>query len=417
MTTLEAGTSLSSEQETLNNSVPQQADSRAWMEVLPHLDPSYGGLCAVVPRLASELTLQEGMPVKIAAFCGPEEEHLAMGHAEISTWPLARSAWAKDTAGQQSFGAAVEGSKGLHIHGLWDNSTRVAATSARRAGVPYVLSAHGMLERWALRNKRVKKAIYAALVERKNVQKAACLHALTRAEAEDYRRFGAKNPIAIVPNGVESSPEATPAAFLSAFPNAEGKRLILFLGRIHYKKGVDLLVNAWAEIASQFPDALLVLAGPDSEGTLAKVKDTITKSGLQDRVLMTGMLTGPMKWSALAAAECFVLPSYSEGLSVAVLEAMSMGVPLILSHECNLPQVAEHGAGWLVATEVKPLATAIAVALSCNSVERQQMRVAAQTLAAREFSWSSVAKRMAGIYRWVSGGPVPDGVEFYQEAQ
>ncbi|MGI4854196.1 MAG: glycosyltransferase [Janthinobacterium lividum] len=394
-----------------------QPDAGSWMEVLPHLDPSYGGLCAVVPRMATELTLQQGMQVQIAAFCGPEEEHLAMGRADISTWPLARSAWAKDTAGQQRFQVAVEGSRGLHIHGLWDNSTRVAAAAARRSGLPYVLSAHGMLERWALRNKRVKKAIYAVLVERKNVQKAACLHALTRAEAEDYRRFGAKNPIAIVPNGIESSPVSAPEHFLNAFPQAKGKRLVLFLGRLHYKKGVDLLVKAWAEIAGQLPDALLVLAGPDSEGTLAKVTETITRAGVQDQVLITGMLTGPMKWSALAAAECFVLPSYSEGLSVAVLEAMSMGLPLILSHECNLPQVEEQGAGWLVPTEVQPLAAAILTALLSSSDQHLKMKNSAKSLAAREFSWNTVAARMAGIYRWVSGGPIPVDVEFYPEAE
>ena len=416
MTTLETG-SVAGTTPKIRSSTKQPLEARSWIEVLPHLDPSYGGLCAVVPRLAKELTDQEKLPVQIAAFCTPEEEHLAAGHPEISTWPLARSAWMKDTSAQQGFVAAVEQSGGVHIHGLWDNSTRVAAAAARGAGVPYVLSAHGMLERWALRNKRLKKAIYAALVERKNVQKAACLHALTRAEAEDYRRFGAKNPIAIVPNGVESSPDATPEVFLRTFPQADGKRLMLFLGRIHYKKGVDLLVNAWAEIAAQFPDALLVLAGPDSEGTLTKVTETIAKSGLQDRVLITGMLTGPMKWSALAAADCFVLPSYSEGLSVAVLEAMSMGVPLILSHECNLPQIPKEGAGWLVATEVKPLATALATALACSRDERQQMRDNAKALAARAFSWTSVATRMAGVYRWVSGGPLPADVEFYPEAR
>lgn len=93
-----------------------------------------------------------------------------------------------------------------------------------------------------------------------------------------------------------------------------------------------------------------------------------------------------------------------------------MGLPLILSHECNLPQVTEEGAGWLVPTQIKPLATAIATALSCNGDERQKMRQHARDLAAREFSWNSVARRMAGIYRWVGGGPLPGDVEFYPEA-
>ncbi|MGI4758409.1 MAG: glycosyltransferase, partial [Janthinobacterium lividum] len=227
-------------------------------------------------------------------------------------------------------------------------------------------------------------------------------------------RFGCDGPIAIIPNGVEANPEANPAQFLQAFPQAQGKRLVLFLGRIHFKKGVDLLVNAWAEVAAQFPDAMLVLAGPDSEGTLANVSETVTRLKLQERVLFTGMLNADMKWSALASATCFVLPSYSEGLSVAALEAMSMGVPLILSNECNLPDIAEHGAGWLVQTQVSSVAQALHTALLCGTDEHRAMQERARALAILEYSWSSVGKRMAAVYHWVAGGPEPEGVELLQ---
>ena len=384
----------------------------SWLQVLPHLDPVYGGVSAVVPRLARQLASQEGVRIQLAAFCGADEAQPA--NQEIlnpTVWPLSRSAWAFNSALRKQFSDLISSSDGVHIHGLWESSTFIAASAARKARVPYVLSAHGMLEAWALANKRVKKALYAAAIEHRNVARAACLHALTHAEALDYRKFGYAGPIAVIPNGVEAEPSADPALFFERYPQAQGKQLLLFLGRIHYKKGVDLLVKAWSEVADFFPDAVLVLAGPDSEGTLAQVENTVTRLDLSDRVIFTGMLDAPLKWSALAASSYFVLPSYSEGLSVAALEAMSMGVPLILSEQCNLPQVAESGAGLQIQTSVPSLARALHTALGTSPGKHYVFSAEARALARREFGWGSVTERMAELYRWISGGPVPRHVE------
>jgi glycosyltransferase involved in cell wall biosynthesis len=387
--------------------------SEEWLHVLSHIDPVYGGLSAVVPRLADQLTAQEGIGTSIAAFCGPEETgdaHKQQKRA-LSIWPMGRYAWLTQTELKNRFRSRVAASKGVHIHGIWESSTLQAASAARRAGIPYILSAHGMLERWALANKRVKKLLYAGLFEHRNVEGAACLHALTQAEAEDYRRFGCKGPIAVIPNGVDAPSGADAELFLREFPVARGKQIVLFLGRIHFKKGVDLLVQAWKTAAQAHPEALLVLAGPDSEGTLAGVEETISRLQLTHRVLVTGMLRSEMKWSALAAADYFVLPSYSEGLSVAALEALSMGVPLILSEQCNLPRVAQAGAGWQVRTDVAELAKVIDIALQSTPEVRRDMSQRARMLAEREFGWASVTERMAQLYRWVNGGELPRNVE------
>ena len=143
-----------------------------------------------------------------------------------------------------------------------------------------------------------------------------------------------------------------PIRSLHAFPELRGRTILLFLGRVHFKKGLDLLLAAWARLEQQFPHATLVLAGPDAENSMAGVQDMVRQQGITRRVLCTGMLGADLKWSALAAAHCFVLPSYSEGLSVAVLEALSMGVPVIASDKCHVPEVEACGAGWVVKTEV-----------------------------------------------------------------
>ena len=377
-----------------------------WLSVVTHLDPRFGGLSAVVPQLSYEIARREQIRMDVAAFCAPGELYSTGSYPElaISEWPTSRAKWFLDHTLKTRFGYLVREVSGLHIHGVWEQSTQTAAQLARAHGVPYIVSAHGMLERWALQHKALKKRVYAALVERPTLEQAACLHALTEAEAEDYRHFGCTGPIAVIPNGVRIPARVTSELFLKSHHELEGKRIVLFLGRIHVKKGLDPLVRAWKEIARDYPDACLVLAGPDFEGSRARLTALIAAEGLVDRVLFTGMLRGELKWSALAAAECFVLPSFSEGLSVSVLEAMGVGVPVILSKHCNLPEVADLGAGWVIPAEQEALADAMREMLGNTCKENRLIGAVGARFVRETYNWSTVAEKMAQVYRWVSSG-------------
>jgi glycosyltransferase involved in cell wall biosynthesis len=392
---------------------PAPMSKRRMLEVISHLDPRLGGLSAVVPRLSAELAESYRFDVEMCIFRGPGEQDTASFERNVghSIWPSSRVAWCRDSALRHNFRSLLDQTDGVHIHGLWETSATVAARLARAAGKPYIISAHGMLEPWALRNKALKKRIYSALLERSNLRGAACLHALTEAEAEDYRRFGCRQPIAVIPNGVDARQTAGAALFLERFPSLVGKKILLFLGRIHFKKGLDLLVSAWAGIAQQYPDAVLVLAGPDSEGSLTTVQKLIGEYGLADSVLFTGMLDEAMKWSALASATSFVLPSYSEGLSVAVLEALSMGVPVIASKQCHIPEVEGRGAGWVISTEIHPLQLALRKVLENSLAVNASIGRQGQALA-REYRWQVVAGKMAELYGWIAGGPHPVSFAF-----
>lgn len=381
-----------------------------WLGVVTHLDPRFGGLSAVVPQLSHEIARREQVRMDVAAFCAPGELYSTSSYPElaISEWPTSRGKWFTDRGLKSRFEQLIRHVHGLHIHGIWEQSTHIAAQLARAQGVPYIVSAHGMLERWALQHKALKKKVYAALVERPALEQAACLHALTVAEAEDYRRFGCTVPIAVIPNGVRIPSKVSSDLFLRNHHELEGKRIVLFLGRIHAKKGLDLLVRAWQAVAREHPDAALVLAGPDFEGSHARLTALIAAEGLTERVIFTGMLRGELKWSALAAAECFVLPSFSEGLSVSVLEAMGVGLPVILSSHCNLPEVAALGAGWVIPAEQGPLAQAIEEMLSHTREENRRMGAAGAAFVRENYNWPTVAEKMAAVYRWVSdGGPAP----------
>lgn len=384
-----------------------------WLFVVSHTDPRYGGLSSAVPALAASLDVSRARSVRMAAFCAPGEEYVpgALGADKVSFWPTSRKAWATDRALKASFAAALHASDAVHVHGLWEESTAVACRLARRLDKPYVLSAHGMLEPWALAAKRLKKQIYAALIERANVNGAACLHALTRAEAQQYRDFGAQGPVAVVPNAVELPTERDPELFVRQYPELRGKRIVLFLSRLHPKKGLDLLLASWGEIAREHPEARLVIAGPDSEGMQAGLQAEAAQRGIAEQVCFTGMLTGALKWSALINAEAYVLPSYSEGLSMALLEAMGMGVPVIATRACNMPEITENKTGWEIDATAESLSGALRELLE-GSEEKNWVkgRNGARLVAAR-YTPAQVTRQMAEVYDFVLGGVRPAHVD------
>ena len=391
---------------------PPAGSPSRWVEVVSHTDPKYGGLSAAVPALGERIAAASGREITLAAFCAPDEHFRPLGYEgdRIGFWPVGRKPWLLDRSLRARFSETIRGAAGVHIHGLWEQSTAVAAGTARTCGVPYLISAHGMLEPWALANKRLKKLVYAALIERTNVERAACLHALTLAEAQHFIRFGAQSPIAVIPNGVDIPAERDPGAFFQRYPALAAKRIVLFLARLHPKKGLDLLAESWAALASDWPDAHLVIAGPDSEGTQARTERLLEHHNLAHTVTFAGMLSGAIKWSALAAAEAFVLPSFSEGLSVGVLEAMGMGLPVIVTTPCNMPVVLEQRAGWEMEPAVAPLTRALGEMLSNTPSENRAIGRRGARLVATHYNWPTVARRMEDLYRWVEGGATPSNI-------
>lgn len=395
---------------------PGEQDVRrtTWLQVVCRLDPKFGGISALMPRFCQG-TRAVGVNVTIAGFCGPDEDTREIENwgFSFSRFPLGGMRWWNGTLGRGQLNQLLRSSDGLHIHGIWDDHSAASGALARSAGKPYIVSAHGMLERWAVKHKWMKKWLYSLLIERGNLRQAACLHALTKAEVGDYRRYGLEGPIAVIPNGVDIQPASNPEMFLDAYPLLRGKRLVVFLSRIHRKKGLDILCTAWRNLHHKFGDAQLVVAGPDFENTRSEVQALVADLGIAARVTFTGMLGGAMKWSALAAAEVFVLPSYSEGFSVAVLEAMGTGVPVVISRPCNFPEVADQNCGLVIDANAAELEDALCQMLSARTSDLALMGGNGRQLVAARYSWSTVGHQMAELYDWVLGGPEPVTVPIY----
>jgi glycosyltransferase involved in cell wall biosynthesis len=228
----------------------------------------------------------------------------------------------------------------LHGHGLWMYPSLASFRWSRRTRRPYLISPHGMLDPWAVSHAAWKKRLVGWWFEDAHLAGAACLHALTEAEARAIRAYGLSNPICVVPNGV-ALPEATMLAKPACAAHAGGgRRTVLFLGRLHPKKGLENLLRAWREVQSSAAarDWRLVIAGGDQDGHEQQLRRIAEAQGIGTSLRFVGPRFGAEKAASFACADAFVLPSLSEGLPVAVLEAWSYGLPVLMTKACNLPE-------------------------------------------------------------------------------
>ena len=383
------------------------------LNLVCHLDPKYGGISSSVPALTKATAVTGRYSADLLALTrGEERFDIERVHQmTVKTLPYESFRPFADMRILGPLADVVRNTDIVHIHGLWQQHCLVGTWLARAFKKPCIVSAHGMLEPWAVRSKWFKKRVYAALLERRQLLGTNCLRALTVDEVDDFRKFGIRAAAVVIPNGIEIPDAVAPDMFFDQFPITRGRKVALFLSRIHYKKGLDILCRAWAALDAEHKDSILVLAGPDSENSQRTLEELIRHLGISDRVLFTGMLVGRLKWSALAAAQVFVLPSYSEGFSVAALEAMGMGTPVLISNRCHFPEVGTSGCGWVIELNVEALERTLRDALSMSEAEANAMGKKGRELVARKYVWSRIGEQMADVYDWLLGGSRPTSVE------
>lgn len=290
----------------------------------------------------------------------------------------------------------------VHLHGLWQYPSLVASRWRRRTGGPVVISTQGMLEPWALANAPVKKRIAEVLFERRNLSQATVLHC-SRAEVPGLRAFGLTNPIAVLPNGAvvpNSLVTYAPPPFM-----AGPRRTLLFLGRLHPKKGISETLAAWARLAQAHRNVAknwrLVVAGWDDGGHEARFRAEAAALGLGDSVVFSGPLFGEEKEAALGNADAFILASHSEGFPMAVLEAWAHGLPVFMTRHCNIPEGFDEGAALEVETDPNSMAEVFAKHL--NRGDLPNIGKSGLAMVQQRFSWSAIATELVGVYKWALG--------------
>jgi glycosyltransferase involved in cell wall biosynthesis len=262
---------------------------------------------------------------------------------------------------------------------------------------------NGMLDPWSLRQSRWKKRAALAVAHRRLLNGAARLHLGNADEERLIRPLRLTAPRVIVPNGVTPPADWPPAgAFRATRPELGGDPFVLFLSRLHPKKGLDLLAEAFAAVAGRVPGVRLVVAGPD-DGSRADFEARVAWLRVADRVHLVGPLYGADKWAALRDAACFCLPSRQEGFSVAILEALACGRPAVVTENCHFPEVGTAGAGVVTRLDARAVADGLIAVLS-DPAAADRMGAAGRGLVAERYTWGRVAAQLEGVYRDVLGG-------------
>ncbi len=376
------------------------------------------GVAWIMKDLAAALG-RAGAPVDVYGAECPDRGMAPIGHIfeSPSRWISAPGRWLGGLSWSPSLKpllhAAIASADIVHNHSIWMLPNSYATRLARRAGKPVVYTAHGALEPWALANSGWKKKMVGAWFQNADLRNADCIHVNSQPEAEGVRKLGIKCPIAVIPNGVNLEMfdlEQSTEPFFEQHPTLRGKRLMLFMARVHEKKGLGHLIPAWGRLAARFPDWHLVIAGPDG-GFLAAAQQLVSEHRLHERVTFTGPLSGDVKRSAQSACELFVQPSFSEGFSMAILEALASAKPVLLTPGCNFPEAAQAGAALQVAPTIEETTEALERLLSLDPAELAQWGGRGRRLVEERYTWDRVARLTLELYQWLGGqGNRPDAV-------
>lgn len=365
------------------------------------VSPLAGGLYGVLPPLVRGLG-GAGCDVRVFGIGSTDEQADSSWHgANVCICPR---------IGPRSFGFAPRLHPALdeaqldvlHTHGLWMYPSVAAVRWRTRWRRPLVVSPHGMLDPWAVHNAGWKKRMASHLFERHHLGGAACLHALNEAEYRAIRSFGLRNPVAIIPNGIELPGEMRKPV------TSDRDRVLLFLGRLHPKKGLANLLRAWARAQnSASRDGYrwrLVIAGWDQAGHESELRRLSDELALGATVSFSGPQFGERKVAAFTHADAFVLPSLSEGLPIAVLEAWSYALPVLMTPECNLQEGFASGAAISLGRDVESIEAQLLALQSLSDQLRRDMGLRGRRLVEAHFNWPEIAESMSRVYRWLTAG-------------
>ncbi|MCB9433784.1 MAG: glycosyltransferase [Ardenticatenaceae bacterium] len=287
----------------------------------------------------------------------------------------------------------------MHDHGLWEPSNQIAAQVAHEHHLPLIVSVRGTLEPWSWEQKKIKKTVAWYAYQRHNLSQAVAIHATSQLEAMHIRELGFKQPIILLPNGVGSPP----------LPNkkitSSNVRTLLFLSRVHPKKGLLNLVKAFANLNPE--KWQILIAGPDTVGHQAEVEGLVRALNLGQAVKFMGAVANDAKWKVYQEADLFVLPTFSENFGIVIAEALASGTPVITTKATPWHELETYQCGWWVEVGVEPLTAALREAMTLSNEERWQMGQNGRSLIENKYTWPSIAEQMAASYEWILHGGSP----------
>lgn len=393
---------------------------RRVLHVSPYIHPAAGGPPVVVARWAeiAEAYGWRGRVLSTPAF-SPDGE-ASIRAAAANRYALSLVSSARDAlwgAGRASVHRLVQDAEIVHLHTMWSPLNAIVAGICRRLDKPYVISPHGMLDPYSLGIKALKKRAYMGVVERRMIRGAAGV-LFTADEERDLAvaQIGDVPNAGVVGLGADTpsvSREELEARFQSMHPDLAGRKLVIFLGRLHPKKRPDLAIRAMSGVRAKEPHAALLMVGSGDPVYVGALRELAASLGLGDCVHFLGLLTGNDKWSALAASRVFVLPSLQENFAIAVAESLQVGVPVLITDKINIwREIVGAGAGVLLREEALEDDLAMhAVALLDDPHRHRDMERKARALALSAYTWPASAQKLCAYYEAVLAARCTAGLE------
>jgi glycosyltransferase involved in cell wall biosynthesis len=379
------------------------------VHVIAGLDPAHGGPSYTVPRLCQALAIA-GAEARLLSVgvngrdVVPDDDGGRCFPPDWAGVPLLRELRCSSGLVRALRELAPKADV-VHDHGLWLMPNVEAGRAALLAGKPFIVAPRGMLSSTALDFSRLKKRVVWALLQGDMVRRASCIHATSEQEHNEIRDFGLTNPIAIIPNGIDV-PEFDKHSTVAT----DAGRVVLSLGRIHPKKGLDRLIRAWARVESAYPEWQLRIVGPDELGHASQLAALAAELKTQ-RMSIEGPVAGDAKTGAYRDADLFVLPTLNENFGITVAEALAAGTPVIATKGAPWHGLEREGCGWWIDHGVEPLVATLAKAMDMERGVLRAKGAKGRAWMKRDFSWDRVAHDMLNVYGWLSsGGEVPGTV-------
>jgi glycosyltransferase involved in cell wall biosynthesis len=373
--------------------------------VTAHLTRAGGGVFTSVRQLTKALGAQPDLEVEVLGPAPSGDGLPGWGPIKPRTATRMGPAFFAYAPGlvRQMMGADLDL---VHLHGLWMHTSAATLAFTRKTRKPHLISPHGMLDPWALENSGWKKRLAATFFEDANLESAACLHALNPAEEKAMRDYGFAGPICVIPNGIDVPAVAddVPRSMPWWTKTAPEIKTLLYLGRIHPKKGLPNLLKAWSRLDGDIRKGWrMVIAGWDENRHQILLRRLAQALHIESTVIFPGPMFGDEKRAAFHYSEGFILPSISEGLPMVLLEAWAYGKPVLMTPQCNLPEGYEANASIRIEPAAESIGEGLRSFLAMSDAERNRIGANGRELVARRFAWPVIAGEMAGVYRWMAG--------------
>ena len=357
------------------------------------LDLSCGGPSRSVPMLAKGLA-ELGVDITLMTIRSENMNTYALEGTTAKLKVLSPSFSKKEIAKY----LAEERFDLIQIQSMWDLPYHKVMVEARRFGIPYIATPRGMLEPWSLSQKKWKKKLAWWLYQRNDVQKSVCVFTTAKMEADHVGNLGITTRKAVIPNGIET--DSYPCKTSIDVVNKQ----VLFLSRVHVKKGIEILFDAWKRIHSDFADWQLFVVGNGEDEYIQSLENRVERLGLKDSIRILPPVFGNDKTRIYQESALFCLPSFSENFGLVIAEAMSCGTPVITTTNCPWDILNETNTGWCIDLSVDNLERAFREALSMSPAELYDMGQRASKLIFDNFDYRSVTRKTLRLYEWLFGG-------------